>query len=277
MHILTKFLVVAAAILSVLLSGMSITYAANVSKVKAELANEKARTALAQVAANESNAELGRMKEGLVAEVAAITAERDRLAGNRDEMKSQIATLQAEVNKLQLLTVTHEARIDEFRAVIETNTEIMKVQSDELVRVREDLVRKTQREIELSDRVNTLEAQNDALAAANRNLIERIAELQGRGPGNVDPAGDRVRPAPAGFRAQVSGVEPSPTGSDLIQINAGSSDGLAENMKLDIVRNGSWVAAVVLSRVDLNESIARIDFISQGSAVRAGDTVQSRK
>ncbi|MCA9281231.1 MAG: hypothetical protein H6812_06350 [Phycisphaeraceae bacterium] len=276
MHILTKFLVVAAAILSVLLSGMSITYAANVSKVKSELANEKARTALAQVAANESNAELGRLNAGLLAENSAITTEREKLESDRDQMKSRIATLQAEVNKLQLLTVTHEARIDEFRAVIETNTEIMKVQSDELVRVREDLVRKTQREIELTDRVSVLDAQIAALTASNRNLLERLAEAQSGGSGAVG-GGTAARPAPAGFRAQVSGVQSSPTGSDLIEINAGSSDGLAENMKLDIVRNGSWVAAVVVSRVDLNESIARIDFISQGSAVRAGDTVQSRK
>ncbi|MCA9283512.1 MAG: hypothetical protein KDA30_15920, partial [Phycisphaerales bacterium] len=128
MHILTKFLVVAAAILSVLLSGMSITYAANVSKVKAELANEKARTALAKTAAENSNAELGREKAGLEQQLAAIRQERTALESSRDAMKSQNAALQAEVNKLQLLTVTHEARIDEFRAVIETNTEIMKVQ-----------------------------------------------------------------------------------------------------------------------------------------------------
>lgn len=276
MHILTKFLVVAAAILSVLLSGMSITYAANVSKVKADLANVKAQVAQARIAAEESNAEIEREKAGAESQLQAILQERNQLATSRDALKSEIARLQAEVNKLQLLSVTHEARIDEFRAVIETNTEIMKVQSDELVSVREDLVRKTRREIELSDRVNELEAQNDALAAANRNLIERLAEAEGRGGSSV-AGGTRTPVTPAGFRARVTGVSQSPSGSDLIQIDAGTSDGLAADMKLDIVRNGSWVASVVLSRVDLNESVARIDFISQGNEVRSGDTVQARK
>ncbi|MCA9283417.1 MAG: hypothetical protein KDA30_15425, partial [Phycisphaerales bacterium] len=150
---------------------------------------------------------------------------------------------------------------------------IMKVQSDELVNVREDLVRKTQREIELTDRVSVQDAQIQALTASNRSLLERLQSMQE----GTTVAGGRVPVTPSGFRARVSGIKSSPTGSDLIEIDAGSSDGLAENMKLDIVRNGSWVAAVILSRVDLNESIARVDFISQGSAVRAGDTVQARK
>lgn len=278
MHILTKFLVVAAAILSVLLSGMSITYAANVSKVKQELTLEKIRVAQAQTARTEAVASLEAEKTGAIAQKLALEQDYNQLVSSRDALKGEVARLQAEVNKLQLLTVTHEARIDEFRAVIETNTEIMKAQSDELVSIREDLIRKTQREIELNDRVNELTARNDALTEANRLLqeqIQRLREMGGGGTTTADGSGPGL--APAGFRARVTSVTASPSGGNLIEIDAGSSDGLRQDMRLDVVRNGSWVASIVLSRVDLNESVARIDFIGQGNQVRSGDTVQSRR
>lgn len=276
MHILTKFLVVAAAILSVLLSGMSITYAANASKIKQELANEKARIAQAQIAREESAASLEREKQGLISSMATLQQERNDLATSRDTLRGEVARLQAEVNKMQLLTVTHEARIDEFRAVIETNTEIMKAQSDELVSIREQLLRKTQGEIQLTDRINELTARNDALAETNRVLTERIAEMRdGRG-GGTSTADRPAGPAPANFKARVTSVT-SAGGGDLVQIDAGTSDGLRNGMKLDVVRNGSWVATIQLSRVDLNEAIARIDIVGAGNSVQSGDTVQSQR
>lgn len=275
MHILTKFLVVAAAVLSVLLSGMSITYAANASKIRQELANEKARIAQANISREEQAAQLARENQGLADQLRAISTERNELANARDAMRGDVARLQAEVNKLQLLTVTHETRIDEFRAVIETNTEIMKAQSDELVSIREQLIRKTQGEIQLTDRINELSARNDALTEANRVLQEQLAELRQRGGSST---GSTVAggPAPANFRARVTSVTKA-GGGDLIEIDAGTSDGLRNGMKLDVVRDGSWVASVVLSRVDLNESIARIDIPAAGNSVRSGDTVQARQ
>ncbi len=276
MHIQTKFIVGAAPILSVLLSGMSITYAANASKIKQELANEKARIAQAQIAREESAASLEREKQGLLSSMATLQQERNDLASSRDALRGDVARLQAEVNKMQLLTVTHEARIDEFRAVIETNTEIMKAQSDELVSIREQLLRKTQGEIQLTDRINELTARNDALAETNRVLTERIAEMREGRSGGTSTADRPAGPAPSGFKARVTSVT-SAGGGDLVQIDAGTSDGLRNGMKLDVVRNGSWVATILLSRVDLNEAIARIDIVGAGNSVQSGDTVQSQR
>lgn len=281
MHIVTKFLVVVAAVLAVLLSGLTIAYTYNAGSILDKL--EKAE--------NDLTVAEGRIS-GLVAEQASITAaaqdERrtldeqnaDLIDRNR-ELVSDKQGLLARNRDLQLQNAGLQTQVADAAKTVETITLLADKHADELRLLRERELAAQKNEIALVDRISDLEGRLEVADETNRALQEQLVEAREeldrlRSGGSAIASGDDnvILRAPTGFRARVTGVERDAQGITLASIDAGSNDSLRKNMKLNIVRDG-FLATLIIERVDLNEAVGRVDFLGRDVSVREGDLVMA--
>lgn len=277
MHILTKFLVVFAAVLGILLAGLAVAYTQNADALAK--ANNDLRSSLdatqsrLQNQAAEFGAEIRSKDEKIAALESTISQQNSRIS----DLQSRNAQLTAQINELKQASALHSAQIDEFTAIAQTYAEVNQAQRRELERLREKELTNSRRQIELTDRINDLLGRLEVAQETNRTLQEQIVELRDqidRGTSRDELAEGRgfLKPPP-NFRSSITAVREEPGGQVMVQIDAGSTDQLREDMKLMIVRDG-FLANLILERVDENESVGRVDFVGRtGISVRVGDLV----
>ena len=66
------------------------------------------------------------------------------------------------------------------------------------------------------------------------------------------------------------------SGKTLVQVNLGANDRVRENVKLLVFRGNTFVANLVLKRVDLQDSLAEVTLLAPGMQIQAGDRVTTR-
>lgn len=284
MHIVTKVLVVVAAVLSVLLAGLSIAYTSNADRISREIRTERDRSAKAEAQVAEINAQADSERSALQQKVSALESVITTLTTDSSKLQGEKAGLLAEAAELRQSSATHGAQIDQFTAVIKTYAELNKAQSEELAKLRDRELQNARREIELADRINDLSSQLEVCNETGRSMQERLVQIQddlarAQGGGGAAAAagadGAAFLKAPRDFRGRVTSVRREADGSMMISIDAGTNDQLRERMKLSIVRD-RFIATMVLTKVDQNEAVGRIELLNPSAAgdVQIGDLVQ---
>lgn len=264
MHILTKFFVFIAAILSVLLAGLSIAYTINASEITSQITQANAAATAARSEAESASVLAERQVSGIQSEVntlQAIIAERDARITALEGEVSELTTTNAE---LQTQQATYSTRIDEFTTLIGTAQQLDAARAEELRGLRDDLLTYARREIDLTDRINDLVSQLEVAEATVRSLQETIVAIQEGGDARGGDA--RTPTAPDGFRARVTQVSTDESGRVLVAIDAGSSDGLREGTRLSVSDQSGFVAVIVIDRINLNNATGYVD--SQRSTTR---------
>ncbi len=280
MHIVTKFLVILAAILAITLSGMTIAYTSNASAVADALQTKENQLSASKSAVNELTARSGAEKESLIQKNSALENQISTLQAQIASYQTDNARLSTEVSDQKTASALHAAQVDEFTAIAQTYAEVNKAQSGEISDLRTRTLDMARREIELTDRINELEGRLQVAVETNRSLQELNVELRDqldRGGNAISGAtansAEGTLRAPQNFTSSITAIRTDESGNVLIQIAAGTNDRLREDMKLMIVRGG-WLANVILERVDENESVGRVNFLGrEGVDIRVGDRV----
>lgn len=274
MHIVTKILVVLAAVLSILLAALSVAYTANAERIRNDYLSVKADAQAANTAKSISDSTYAQQVERLGDEMAALKSEIARLESDKANLQRDNSQLMARVKEAEVNADGVLARIDQLAATAETQANLLAAYRGEVTGLRENELRYAQREIDLADRINDLGGQLEVAQETNRALQEQIAELQ-RVTGTSGPAlAQQAGSTP--FRARVTDVRRDPgSNAMLASIDAGSNDRLRENMELTITRNNEFIGKLVLQTVYLNEAIGRVDFLGRSGEVRQGDAVVS--
>lgn len=278
MHFLTKFLVVVASVLSVLLAGLSVGLAFNAEAVTRNYEQIEANLAAAQ-------GQLDETVQKAMADIETLENQNRELREERSDAMLQLTQTTSELERLnqELLETrrqnrTFEAELAGFRALLETTQEVDAERADEVRRLRESEIEYAMREIALTDQINELSSQLEVAQETNRSLLEEVAQLReetemmasGVRPGE----GTRgTRQAPRGFEGLVTSVRENPAGGYFVGINAGTQDGLTENMKLRVNRGSEFIATLVLDEVGLNDAVASVDVLSPGTRIQSGDRV----
>jgi hypothetical protein len=279
-HFLTKFLVIIAAVLSVLLAGLSVGMAVNAQEVAQE--NQALDSELAAAKSSVSQ------REGeAIAQAESLLADQAELIDQRAEAQQQAARLRSEVNRLnqQLIESTQaqrtfEAELAGLRSVFEQLIAIDDERADELRGLRDKQVEAAYRQLELTDQIQELSAQLEVARETGRALQEELQllrEQQDTRMASGGANGDRnrgVRLAPQNFRGRVTSIDSNPAGGTLVGINAGSQDQLAPRMELRVVRGNTFVATLVVRDVNLNDAVAVVDVEGPGAPVRSGDIIE---
>ncbi len=281
MHILTKFLVIIAALLSVLLSGLTIAYSANTTSVLEQIRSERDKANALQATSAEALSAQARERESLEQERSALQTALTQLRQSLVEIQGDNAKLLTDNKELQLGQTRYNTQIDKMLALIDSFQKQDTARTAEVEDLRKKYLSMTQKEIEYLDRINDLTGQLEVSQESNRALQEQIAEIRqeadaARQGVSVTSASQSYKLAPKGFRARISSVQRDATGSLFVGIDAGSSDSLETQMKLSAIDiNGrGYLATIVLDRVDINEAVGRITLTGLNAReVQVGDLV----
>lgn len=285
MAILTKVLVLCAAVLSLFLSALVIAYSVNTDRI---LADRDAQVARSQVA------------EGNAAAAATQASERERIytqekaamvnqLGDRDSKLRELERVNTELlqaktraeQELQAITL----KIAELGETVKTQATLLVGYRDEVAALRKNELRFREQAVQSDDRVSDLESQNEVLTQSVRALREQLEEARLAREGGGASFGmvgvSRTTEPFVDTGLTVSGsvdsvsTDPS-TGATLVRINLGSNDRIRENQKLFISRGNQFVANLIIVKTDLRFAIGRVDTLSRNVTVQSGDQVASR-
>lgn len=279
MHIVTKILIVFAAVLSILLAALTITLAANsdavASSFKAEQtaklqALSQLQNVLTEKAASDSRhaqeiEPIRRRAEDNEAKVSQLQTERASLINAKKEAEAAVEILK---NQSASSVVT-----------IQTQAALGKSLKDELDAARKAQLDSARQLAEVIERLNESERLRQVLEQTTRSLREQLEETKltaeqnksGATAANADKGFELSGPRLSG---RITKVFKSPAGDELVAINLGSAAGLKVGVKMNIVRDG-YLASVVLVSVDLNESVGKVDKLGRTVEVRTEDLVLS--
>jgi len=276
LHVLTKFLVVLAAVLCVLLSGLSIAYTSNADRLVAAVQAERSAAEAAKGALAQASASAARDRENSARDLSAMESQVSQLRQSIDNLSAQNARLEADNKRMSLNEAAYVAKIDQFTQLIDANTKLADARATELNLLRQKELDSARKEIELTDRINDLSSELEVARETGRALREQLATIREGGSGTqagADATGGLLR-APRNLRARVTDVKTDVNGSTLVSISAGQSDQLKSKMKLNLVDDEGFLGSIVLERVDLNESVGRVVLLRDGTAVvTSGDLV----
>lgn len=282
MHIVTKFLVIIAAVLSVLLSGLTIAFSTNAQRLRDAVEAERQKATAAEAARDEALAGQVRERETLERERVTLQTALSNIRQTVTELQGDNANLLTDKKTLELGQARFVAQIDQFIAItdaMQKKDEARAAEASELRRKNLDLL---QKEITYIDRINDLTGQLEVATETGRSLQEQLTEarqeLESAKTGQTAIASNREQPtklAPRGFRARVTSVERDSNGSLMVGIDAGTNAQLQKDMKLNVVdlNGGRFLGVVVLERVDLNESVGRITLLGTNREPTPGDQV----
>ncbi len=283
MHTVTKILVVFAAVLAVLLGALTMAYSVNASRITEQYrwAMDKAASAdtsrnIDQTMWKEETTQLNLQKEALKNQTTQLENEKRALEQATAAKEAQIQSITQDRDAIR-------AMIDQLAATSQTQAALIKTYRDEVTKLRENELTSRQREIQLVDHLNDVESQLEVSQAGTRALQEQLVELrrtvdaQGNvRTGDTATSADPYRPSFT-LTGKVTSTGKDVNGSSTATINLGSNNRVSEKMKLSIVRDGKFIANLIIFRTDLQQSIGTIDYLNQKEvvAVQPGDEVRS--
>ncbi|MDQ7014700.1 MAG: hypothetical protein Q9O74_12535 [Planctomycetota bacterium] len=284
MHILTKVFIVFAAVLSLVLSVLTMAYAYNADTIRSQYTDalQQAATAKADATAQKSAyADTSARQQQQISELQGLLADLD--ARNADLVREN-TTLVAGKQKAENRALAIENQIGDSLQTTKAQAAVIDSMRRDNAKLRESELSLRTASLELEDRVNDLASQNDVYQATVRALREQLAAAQrdaelamsgASGSLGSDTPYEASGPVIRGRVSRVSFDEAS--GQPLIEVDIGSNDRLSENMKLHVGRGTSeFIATLVVVRTDLQTAVARVVLTNAGASVREGDLVVSR-
>ena len=267
MHPLTKIFIVLLALLSVLILGLTVPLAVNDQTWKDRYLAEQAR---ATAAANSALAQSREQAEQLLQiqqQLDSANVERVALEQRLTDRNRTISDLRAEVASITNENDGVQARIDTLSATNRTQATVIEAQSSEIRERREESITLQRRNTELEDQLRDVQSQLDVALDAQRILQEQIAELErtltnarsGGGDTAQPEAPDQSVPSPLELRGRVLDVARGQGGEERVQVNLGSRDGVRQNMRFYISRDGQFLARLVITTVDINRATGRLE------------------
>lgn len=279
MHILTKILVVFAAVLSLALAALTSSYAMNRDAITEGYNNAIADRDKAKANYNTQSSQFAEERQKLQASINDLQDQLGRVQNAKRDVESQLADLRLQARSAGDRADSVTRQIADLGKTVDTQAELITSYRTEVQALRQESLSTRNENIALLDRINDLESQNEVLTQSNRSLQVTIAELQAQeNNGSVaSSAGSRDPQALAGdlIVGRVREVRTN-NGQQYAEIDLGTRDRMRENVKLHITRNGDFVANLVVIRTDLQSSVGRVDTVGDPSVqVRPGDMVLS--
>lgn len=288
MSVLTKIFVVLVAILAVALVALVVPFVARtedfkdqleqaqgeVRTLKASLNNTQSQLAAAK--ANESKffRDMAALKQSLEDRIAEQAAQLNDANAALTQERSKSAQASADLARLAIAEQAHAEITKSLQAELT-------LRRDELIETRKSFAEKSAESDRLQSDVDAAKRQLARNQEALTVLEERNAKLESnwiRVPNDVrmtitgaeaTAEGAPYEPSTA-IRGQVTKVQ-KVDDTTFVQINVGSADGVASNMKFYVHRGGQFLGTMVVTNVDTKAAAGRLQ-LSQG-VIAKGDLV----
>lgn len=286
MHWLTKAFVLAAAVLAVLLSALTIAYSSNADKIVGDYYDEQARRTSAEALAQGAESKFASERAELNAKVAVLGRDISSLQAQVSQLQSENAKLLMGKNSAEDERRLAMSKLDELQITARTQASLIQSYRDETTTLRGNEQRSQREKNEMGDRISDLEAKREVLEQSLRSLQEQLAEAR-TGLENALSGASSTKTASGNseaftfsgpiIRGRVDEVgSDAATGSTLVKINVGSADNVRDNMKFYVVRGNEFVGTLTVVKTDLKHSIAKVTLTGTKGAVSTSDMVLSR-
>jgi multidrug efflux pump subunit AcrA (membrane-fusion protein) len=279
-HVVTKILLVFCAVLSLLLAALTMAYAANAGSIREAYKALELEKLAAQAARNDLQTQWDRRETEVREKVEAANRDKQQFKTENDALQAQRTEIRTQLEQAKAAAQAAENRFVELGSTVKTQADVIKVYSEEVTKLRDDMVKSARRENELLDRINDLEAQREVLEQSARALQEQLKEAQlaltsaqgGGGPRTGDQPFEHIGPP---IYARVTSTTRAPDGSELVTISEGSNRNIKTNMILNITRGSNFIAKLIVTNVDPNAAVGRVDKLGRDVTVQDGDQVVS--
>ncbi|MBO6740127.1 MAG: hypothetical protein JJ916_09730 [Phycisphaerales bacterium] len=285
MHILTKVFVLIAAVLSIMMASLAISYSVNVDRVTADYRDMQAAKISAEAELQAQRATHGQAQAALQEDLKSL---RDELASrNADTRRLEAANseLRIALRQAEAARESISSKIAQLGVTTETQANIIAEYKDENRVLRDGELAYRDEKIDLEKAISDLESQVIVYEQVKRALQEQIAEIQRENDGTTGVASSSTAAAEPTTIAgpQIRGtidevVEDPNSGFTRVRINLGSNDRLRANTRFYIVReNTEYLGDLIVESVDLNHAVGRVAFVKDsGTTIREGDQVLSK-
>jgi len=279
-HILTKVFVLFAAVLSIMLSALTISYTINTDQIVSNYndALEEADTARTSLAAQA--ARHGMVIDEKNGEISELRSQLSSTNNTMRDIERGAAQLQTDLRTAQAEKTGADRRVQSALEATKAQALIISAYKDEVSTLRNNELDSRQRMLELEERVSNLVSQSEVQEATIRALRETIASIQNpnqmTGSDELDLISAAPIPGPL-VRGTVQSVAfDSDTGRNIVQIDLGENDRMRRNARVFIVRGSEFIADLVITKTDLNVSTGIVVNLRPGAIVRQGDTIKTR-
>lgn len=283
MHIVTKILIVVAAVLSVLLAALTMAYSVNADTILTSYTNERAQREANESSMHSQLTIADEQQAKQTAKIADLNNAKSRAIENLNSLEQENASLEQARREAEVSRDSIQNKIAELSETAKTQAELIKAYRKEVTDLRDRELTFRRREIDLLDRLNDLISQNEVLTQAGRAYQEQLAEMTrerdaiASGPGA--DAGDEAAYTVSGppIRGRVVQVKrDDATGKLLAQIDVGTNDRVRKNMLLYAIRgNDTFLANLKVLQTDLNWAIVEINTLNRNVEVKPNDLVVS--
>ena len=293
MSVLTKIFVVLVTFLSVLLVALVVPFVAKTEDFRKQYENQRTLTLKANAAARTLQSRINSLDEARGERRATWTATERKLKAEITTSENDLAEAATEVNQLKSELAQREVNMGRLTAAAEQAALLLTSQSEEVEEYRTRFAAAEKRAVELDDRINDLNSQLDSFSRQVQRLkeesYERTAELAKMqklwdqvpkatrlavaGTGSVEEGGTEPYVPREAIHGRITKVQQF--GDDkYVELDIGSVDGVAMNMKFWVHRGGQFVGTVVIMTVDANAAAGRLQITAEGvGEIVAGDTV----
>jgi len=283
---LTKAFVVLVTVLSVVLVALVVPYVAQTEDFNAQINGLKSDLNVAKTKAAAAQEEKSAIQEKVSQESALLTQRVVNMTKDMTDLRNQADEAKKSVllsdRKLQQL----EAELSRLSAAAVQDANLLTITTADLKQTRQNLVDAQTKLVQLGDRNNELESQRDSLTRQVRRLGEKMVSLE---QGNVELRGLLAK-VPEQYRQAIStGEAAAPAyeaatpiagtitdvqvaaGTQLVQVDIGTKDGVEANMKFLVHSEGQYVGTLVVDRVESAIAAGRITLYKRD--IRSGDQV----
>ncbi len=288
MSTLTKILIVLLALSSIFLCGIVVTYVANADhyrqkyndiRTDKDSLSKKVKSLTKQV--NEKIEQKRLLEDKLSSEIASLKAEIGKLQADLDNAEREKAVLLQKINNwTSIVQDFRETNDDQGQLLEETLDQLKEVQAEQ-IKDRKELNETTAALVEKMAIVETLESRA-------KRLIEEKTEFQNRLDRFLQPLG-KVAAVPVPITPEKAVARPAkPTVEDIAlqglvtavdlknsmaSISIGTADGVKEGMKFHVIRGNEFICDIIIIDIDAEEAVGILELVQKQPKV--GDNVST--
>ena len=178
MHVLTKILVVFCAVLSLLLAALTMAFATNADRIRANFDAERALRLSSEAEARAQIAAAASAAATAEARLQASENDKTSLHESLSQLRSDATARRTELERAKADSDAIRNQTSQLNATAETQAALIKSYREEVTRLRDELVKSSKREIDLVDRINELTGQREVLEQNARALKEQLEETK---------------------------------------------------------------------------------------------------
>lgn len=277
---LTKVFVVLVTLLSVVLVALVIPFVAKTRDWQAHAQDLQTELVVAQKKAEQTEQDIQNLYSATSQQVTQLLEQNKQLEAQLQQVTTAQSQAEQATADLRGEIEKKEADISSLTATAAQSSKLLETVSQNLKDAQEELTNAKTRNIRLVDTNTQLQAEVSNLERQVRRLRETMVQLeqqnrqltaQGGASQGSDETGSSSVLAGKKIAGSITDVE-NIADMTLVLMDIGQSDGVKQNMKFNIERNGTFVGNLVVETVDTAEASGRVTLKARGS-VQPGDRV----